>query len=233
MLNQLISFFSSFALPMILHVVGVGEFPKPLSAKEEKKQIELFQSGSKEARDTLIEHNLRLVAHIAKKYSNTGVENDDLVSIGTIGLIKGIDSYDPERKIHLSSYVSRCIENEILMHLRSRRKSALDISMDETIDIDKDGNALTLKEILADNEDIADETEIKLLSEKLKRHIQFIPEREKQILIMRFGLSGDDPLTQREIAKKLNISRSYVSRIEKKALDRLSSFSFTHEVTMK
>ncbi len=223
MFEKLISFISSFALVAILHVVGVGEFPKPLSAKEEKRQLELLKDGSRQARDTLIEHNLRLVAHIVKKYYNTGVENEDLVSIGTIGLIKAIDSYDPERRIHLSSYASRCIENEILMHLRSRRKSALDISMDETIDTDKDGNALTLKEILADSTDIADDTESKLIFEKLKHQLEFLPERERQILTMRFGLDGNDPLTQREIAKNMNISRSYVSRIEKKALDRLSA----------
>ncbi len=222
MLEAIISFLSNFALVAILHVVGSGSFPKPLSAKEEAYQLGLMKNGDKNARNTLIEHNLRLVAHIVKKYGNTPYDCDDLVSIGTIGLIKAIDSYDIGKSTKLSSYASRCIENEILMYFRSRKKNSLDVSLDDTIDTDKDGNALTLIDILADETDIAEQTAVKLNSERASCFLKKLPEREREIITMRFGLGGDDPLTQKEIASLLGISRSYVSRIEKKAVQRLA-----------
>ncbi len=222
MLETIISFLSNFALVALLHVVGAGSFPKPLSPKEEKRQLELMSAGSREARNTLIEHNLRLVAHIVKKYSNIPCDSDDLVSIGTIGLIKAIDSFDNSKNTKLSSYASRCIENEILMYFRSRRKNALDISLDDTIDTDKDGNALTLIDILADEVDIPEQTAIKINSEKAAQYLQDLPDREREIIVMRFGLDGSDALTQKQIASMLGISRSYVSRIEKRAVEMLA-----------
>ena len=174
------------------------------------------------ARNKLVEHNLRLVAHIIKKYYSAQNEQDDLVSIGTIGLIKAINTYDISKKIKLSSYASRCIENEILMHFRNLKKTAQDISINEAIDIDKDGNPLTLLDIMSVDDNIADELDLKFNSKKLTKFInEELSSREKKIIILRYGLNGEEPLTQREVAKMLNISRSYVSRIEKKALQLL------------
>ena len=222
MFEALLSFLANFALVAVLHVVGSGSFPKPLSPKEEARCIEQMREGSKEARAKLIEHNLRLVAHIVKKYSSSVPDSDDLVSVGTIGLIKAIDSFDSAKSTRLSSYASRCIENEILMYFRSRRKNALDISLDETIDTDKDGNALTLMDIIADETDISEQTDLKLGTKKALECVKKLPERERGIIIMRYGLDGAQPLTQREIAKKLGISRSYISRIEKRAVESLA-----------
>lgn len=222
MFEAILSFVGSFALFAVLHVVGAGSFPKPLSNKEELRLLELMKNGDRSARSRLIEHNLRLVAHIVKKYYNVRADSDDLVSIGTIGLIKAVDSYDTSKSTKLSSYASRCIENEILMYLRSRRKNALDISLDETIDSDKDGNALTLIDILADETDISEQTAVKLNSERASDYLKRLPERERNIITMRYGLDGEEPLTQKEIAEHLGISRSYVSRIEKKAVNALA-----------
>ena len=222
MLQALLSFIGSFALFAVLHVVGAGSFPKPLSPKEEARLVGLLMQGDKAARNCLIERNLRLVAHIVKKYYNVQADSDDLVSIGTIGLIKAIDSYDPSKSAKLSSYASRCIENEILMYLRSRKKNALDISLDETIDSDKDGNALTLIDILADETDISEQTALKLNSERAAVLLGRLPERERTVVELRYGLNGEEPLTQKETAQLLGISRSYVSRIEKKAISALS-----------
>lgn len=220
--GEIISFLSNFALVAILHVVGAGSFPKPLSSKEEARQLELMKNGDRNARNTLIEHNLRLVAHIVKKYYNTPYDSDDLVSIGTIGLIKAIDSFNSDKSTKLSSYASRCIENEILMYFRSRKKNALDVSLDDTIDTDKDGNALTLIDILSDETDIAEQTAIKLNSERAAKYLERLPTRERKIITMRFGLDGEEPLTQKQIADILGISRSYVSRIEKRAVERMA-----------
>lgn len=222
MIETILSFLSSYALVFILHVMGAGSFPKPLSAKEEQKQLELMKQGDRGARGTLIEHNLRLVAHIVKKYGAVSSEQDDLVSIGTIGLIKAIDTFDTEKKIKLSSYASRCIENEILMYFRSQKKTALDVSLDESIDTDKDGNPLTLMDILSSEDNIAEKLEAKMNSEAALKAVETLPERARKIIIMRYGLGGNEPLTQKETAKILNISRSYVSRIEKKAIGVLS-----------
>ena len=178
-----------------------------------------MKDGDNDARNKLIEHNLRLVAHIIKKYYGTKCEQDDLVSIGTIGLIKAINTFDPDKKIRLSSYASRCIENEILMHLRAVKKTERDISLNETIDTDKDGNPLTLMDIMSVDDNILDDLDMKLNSKKLGQYInEELSGREKTVIILRYGLNGKKPMTQKEVAGLLDISRSYVSRIETKAL---------------
>lgn len=178
-----------------------------------------MKAGDNSARNKLVEHNLRLVAHIIKKYYGAQGDQDDLVSIGTIGLIKAINTYDPDKKIRLSSYASRCIENEILMYFRSAKKRAQDISLNEAIDTDKDGNPLTLLDILAVDDSILDELDMKLNSRKLGQFItEELGEREKRIIILRYGLNGKKPMTQKDVAALLGISRSYVSRIETRAL---------------
>ena len=215
MLGQYVCFF-------ILHVCGGGSFPKPLSEKQEREYLRRMHEGDAAARNRLVEHNLRLVAHIIKKYYGVQTEQDDLVSIGTIGLIKAIDTFKPDKNIRLSSYASRCIENEILMHFRSSKKTAQDVSLNETIDTDKDGNPLTLMDIMAVDDNILDELDKKLNSRKLGQFIrEELTERERKIIIMRYGLGAGEPMTQKEVAKVMNISRSYVSRIETKALKKL------------
>ena len=215
LLGQYVCFF-------ILHVCGGGAFPKPLSEKKEREYLEKFHQGDMQARKNLIEHNLRLVAHIIKKYYGKQGEQDDLVSIGTIGLIKAIDTFNPEKNIRLSSYASRCIENEILMHFRAAKKTAQDISLNETIDTDKDGNPLTLMDIMAVDDNILDELSVKLNAQKLGGYINDeLTEREKTIIVLRYGLNGREPMTQKNVAKRLGISRSYVSRLETKALKQL------------
>lgn len=215
MLGQYVCFF-------ILHVCGSGSFPKPLSEKQEREYLAQFANGNLEARNKLVEHNLRLVAHIIKKYYGVQSEQDDLVSIGTIGLIKAINTFKPDKNIRLSSYASRCIENEILMHFRNSKKSSQDISLNETIDTDKDGNPLTLLDIMSVDDNILDNLDLKLNSKKLGQFIgEELDEREKKIIVMRYGLNGKEPMTQKDVAKLLDISRSYVSRIETKALKKL------------
>ena len=216
---ELLGFLGQYICFFILHVCGGGSFPKPLSEKQEKIYLERATNGDKEARNKLVEHNLRLVAHIIKKYYGMQSEQDDLVSIGTIGLIKAVDTYDMNKNIRLSSYASRCIENEILMHFRNAKKSAQDISLNETIDTDKDGNPLTLLDIMAVDDNIIDTLDLKFNSRKLGQYInEELDEREKKIIILRYGLDGNEPMTQKNVAKLLNISRSYVSRIETRAL---------------
>lgn len=216
---EILSFLGQYICFFILHVCGGGAFPKPLSEKQEKIYLERCANGDKEARNKLVEHNLRLVAHIIKKYYGAQSEQDDLVSIGTIGLIKAVDTYDMNKNIRLSSYASRCIENEILMHFRNAKKSAQDISLNETIDTDKDGNPLTLLDIMAVDDNIIDTLDLKFNSRKLGQYInEELDEREKKIIILRYGLDGNEPMTQKNVAKLLNISRSYVSRIETRAL---------------
>lgn len=216
---ELLGFLGQYICFFILHVCGGGSFPKPLSEKQEKIYLERAANGDKEARNKLVEHNLRLVAHIIKKYYGMQSEQDDLVSIGTIGLIKAVDTYDMNKNIRLSSYASRCIENEILMHFRNAKKSAQDISLNETIDTDKDGNPLTLLDIMAVDDNIIDTLDLKFNSRKLGQYInEELDEREKKIIILRYGLDGNEPMTQKNVAKLLKISRSYVSRIETRAL---------------
>lgn len=205
-----------------LHVKGAGSFPPPLSAEREAELLEKSHGGDDGARNELIEHNLRLVAHIVKKYYNTGADQDDMISIGTIGLIKAVSTFNADKGIHLATYASRCIENEILMFFRNQKKTAQDVFISDPIDTDKDGNTLTLIDVIADKSDIADEIDTKIKVEKLRVILPIcLTERERLIIEMRYGLCGREELTQREIAKKLNISRSYVSRIEKSALEKL------------
>lgn len=219
---ELINFLGQYLCFFILHICGNGSFPKPLSEKEEHEYLVRSTKGDIEARNILVEHNLRLVAHIIKKYYGNQSEQDDLVSIGTIGLIKAINTYDISKKIKLSSYASRCIENEILMHFRNAKKTAQDISLNEAIDSDKDGNPLTLLDIMAVDDNILEQIDFQLNSKKLGQFInEELSPREKMIIVMRYGLDGSEPLTQKKIAQKLNISRSYVSRIETKALKLL------------
>ena len=206
----------------MLHLGSELSFPKPLSSAREKEELEKMKSGDKSARETLILHNLRLVAHIIKKYYSAYSEQEDLISIGTIGLIKGIDSFNPDKGIKLATYASRCIENEILMYLRSKKKTSLDISLSEPIDTDSEGNPLTLIDVIYSEDSIADDLDLKIKSEKVRRFVSRLPDkRERLIITERYGLNGNEPKTQMEISKKLGISRSYVSRIEKKALERL------------
>ena len=194
-------------------------FPHPLSSEEEAKYIEQMQNGSKEARDKLIEHNLRLVAHIVKKFDNTGEDMEDLISIGTIGLIKGVESFKAGKGTKLATYAARCVENEILMHLRTLKKVKKDISLHDPIGQDHEGNEISLIDILeAENENIIEFIQLNMQIDKMQNFFQILDEREKEVLVYRYGLNNKKEMTQREIAKKLNISRSYVSRIEKRAL---------------
>ena len=199
-----------------------GSFPKPLTAAEEQRYLELAAQGDLEARNILIERNLRLVAHIMKKFYAQTADQEDLISIGTIGLIKGISTFDPSKGTRLATYAARCVENEILMHFRSQRKMAGDVSLSEYIETGKDGNALSLMEVVCSDEDLFDDLSAKEMYEKLYAAMdQHLTPRERTILTLRYGLGGRPPLTQREIAAQCSISRSYVSRIEKKALQKL------------
>lgn len=207
---------------MVIYL-GSNLFPEPLTKEEEQQALEKMATGDEEARNLLIERNLRLVAHVAKKYSNTNVEQDDLISIGTIGLIKGINSFNLEKGSKLSTYVSRCIDNEILMHLRATKKLGAEVYLNEPIGKDKDDNVVTLQEVLENNErNIEEEVDlkmkIKLMYQKMK---DILKDKEKTILELRFGLDGHKPKTQHEIAEMMGISRSYVSRIETKAINKL------------
>lgn len=207
---------------MALSVVNSSSFPHPLSAEEEHRCLVAFrEGGDMTARNRLIEHNLRLVAHIIKKYYSAVRDQDDLISIGTIGLIKAINTFDYTKGVRLATYASRCVENEILMVFRANRKSAQDVSIMEPIETDKEGHSLTLMDVIADEDTILEDLDLKINATKLYRYMdETLTAREKEILQWRYGLVGE-PLTQRQVAKKLGISRSYVSRIEKKALDRL------------
>lgn len=197
-------------------------FPEPLSKEEEERQLELLLKGDKNARNTLIEHNLRLVAHIVKKYESTRNDIDDLISIGIIGLIKGIDTFSYKHGTKLTTYCARCIDNEILMYFRVDKKNNKNISIEESVGFDKDGNEITFMEILkTPKPDFAEDIHIKNNIESLKKYMNILSDREKTIIYKRYGLNNYDELTQKEIAKELGISRSYVSRIEKRALTKL------------
>lgn len=197
-------------------------FPDPLSKDEEEKLLELANLGNKEARGKLIEHNLRLVAHIVKKYDHRREDVDDLISIGTIGLIKGVDSYSLKHKTRLTTYCARCIENEILMHFRSDKKNNKNISIDESVGFDKEGNVITFLDILkTPNTDFALDIHLQDNLKLLKKYFVVLTDRERDIIIKRYGLDGNDEITQKEIAKEFGISRSYVSRIEKRALTKI------------
>jgi len=204
-------------------VGGGNSFPKPLSKEEEKKYIELWSKGDESAKNILIEHNLRLVAHIAKKYA-TESNFDDLVSVGTIGLIKGINTFDKTKTSKLTTYIARCIENEVLMVLRLSKKTAGDVSLEECIGVDREGNSMTFSDVLpADTDDISDMIALKIDIKKLYSDMdEVLTPDEKRILCTRYGLLNEKRKTQKEIAKELGISRSYVSRIEKRAIKKLS-----------
>ena len=206
-----------------LHITGSGSFPRPLTAAEELECLKKIRQGDISARNKLVEHNLRLVAHIIKKYYSNIKDQDDLISIGTIGLIKAADTFNYEKGTRFATYASRCIENEILMYFRGKKKTAQDVYISDPIDTDREGNSITLMDIVAQEDTIADDIDTKIKSEQLYGFIDSaLDEREKEIVRMRYGLHGKTPLTQRETAKKLGISRSYVSRIEKKALEKLA-----------
>ncbi|MCI1268579.1 MAG: RNA polymerase sporulation sigma factor SigK [Ruminococcus sp.] len=205
-----------------LHVDSMGIFPKPLSKKEETECFEKMAKGDKNAKNTLIEHNLRLVAHIVKKYNTAAPDQEEMISIGTIGLIKAVMTFDYLKGAKFATYASRCIENEILMNFRTQKKSSGDIYINESIDTDKDGNSLTLMDIVDDGTDIDNQVDLNIHSEQLYKFLdKCLSKREVEIIVKRYGLYGTSPHTQSEVAKMLKISRSYVSRIEKKAIAKL------------
>lgn len=208
---------------LILGVSTPNKFPPPLSAEDEAKHFRLARGGSEDSRQKLILHNLRLVSHIVRKYYSGAPDSEDLVSIGTIGLVKAIDTFKCDAGIRFATYGARCIQNEILMHFRAEKKRSSDVSLAETIDIDRDGNPLTYMDIICTNEDLGEDLDKKTQIERALRLVNnTLDAREKQIITMRYGLFGlTKSYTQKEIAEKLNISRSYVSRIEKSALDKL------------
>lgn len=206
----------------LVSYVKNNAFPQPLSAAEERKYLRLMAEGDEHARNMLIEHNLRLVAHIVKKFENTGEDPEDLISIGTIGLIKAIESYSEGKGTKLATYAARCIENEILMHLRALKKTKKDISLHDPIGQDKEGNEISLIDILkSEADDVIDTIQLSMELEKVRKYICVLDDREKEVIVGRFGLDLKEEKTQREIAKELNISRSYVSRIEKRALMKM------------
>lgn len=199
-------------LYFVLHVTNSGSFPRPLSAAEERHYLALLKAGDENARNVLIERNLRLVVHIIKKYYSTAKDQDDLISIGTIGLIKAVSTFNGEKGTRLATYAARCIENEILMYFRNQKKSAQDVYISDPIDTDKDGNQLTLMDIISCDDTILEDVDLKMKAEKLHRFILTALEpRERMIVELRYGLNGHRPKTQREVAKILGISRSYVS----------------------
>lgn len=209
-------------LVFLVSYVKNNAFPQPLSASEEREYLKRMAEGDADARNILIEHNLRLVAHIVKKFENTGEDTEDLISIGTIGLIKAIESYSEGKGTKLATYAARCIENEILMHLRALKKTKKDVSLHDPIGQDKEGNEISLIDVLqSEAEDVFDTIQLNMELEKVKQFFDILDEREKQVIIGRFGLNLEKEKTQREIAKELGISRSYVSRIEKRALMKM------------
>ena len=213
------------------YVVEKSSFPMPLTKEKEKYYLDKAENGDEEAKEILIKHNLRLVAHVAKKYANFG-DNDELISVGSIGLIKAVSTYRQNKGTGLATYASRCIENEILMTLRATKKHKNNISLHEPIGIDKDGNELTVIDMIADDRDVIEDVERDILMETL-RHItkECLDDREYEIIKHRYGLEGNVALTQREIAKIFDISRSYISRIEKKALEKIRVHVSREELT--
>ncbi len=205
-----------------LRLGSTGSFPRPLSAAEERECLERAAKGDEEARNKLIEHNLRLVAHIIKKYYTSACEQDDLISIGTIGLIKGISSFNAGKGVRLATYASRCIENEILMYFRSLRKNAGDLPLSESLDTEGEGGNLSLMDVICTDDDMLETLDLRENCRMLRvKMAEVLTERENSIITMRYGLGGKKPMTQREAAKECDISRSYVSRIEKRALEKL------------
>lgn len=201
-----------------------SSFPRPLTEQEERMYVEKLQQGDADARSRLIEHNLRLVAHIAKKYTSPGASQDDLISIGTIGLIKAVNTFQPDKKIRLATYASRCIENEILMHFRAQRKLQGEVSLSEAIETDKAGNALYLQDVVGANDTMQEDLEGREDQRLIRRLVgECLTPREADVIRRRYGLDGHPPQTQRQVAAAYGISRSYVSRIEKRALEKLEA----------
>ncbi len=217
--------FLSGLIFLFLRVSATASFPSPLSAVQERQYFERCKKGDKEARDILIQRNLRLVAHIAKKYYTQGNDNDDLISIGTVGLIKAIDSFDVSNGARFATYAGKCLQNEILMYFRSQKKLTCETSLSDTVENDKDGNPLTYMDIISVDDDIAEKIHLKMNTEKLITGIrEKLNKRERQIIMLRYGLGFSKPITQREAALRLGISRSYVSRIEKSAIQKLREY---------
>ncbi len=222
-MSYFLSLIMSNFLYLFLKVSYSQSFPPPLSPEKEAECFRKMREGDKNARAMLIEHNLRLVAHIVKKYYTSNVSQDDLISIGTIGLIKAIDSFDSKNGARFATYAGKCLQNEILMYFRSQKKTSCEVSINETIDMDKDGNPLTYVDIISTDDTIADDLDLKCKSERAREIInRFLDKREREIIILRYGLGGRPAITQRETAALLGISRSYVSRIEKAALEKIA-----------
>ena len=224
MLEFLVGFGIINLIFFALHVTNRGSFPRPLTAKEEQEAIEKMEQGDSQAREKLILHNLRLVAHIVKKYHSTAKDQEDLISIGTIGLIKGISTFNSNKNIKLATYASRCIEDEILMSLRANKKTSQDVLFNEPIDFDNEGNPLTLLDIIAEEDNLVEQIDLKIKGERLLYYVNtLLTPKEKYIIYKLYGLDGGDEQTQLEISKELGISRSYVSRIEKRALQKMKN----------
>lgn len=220
----ILSFLMNNFLYLFLKVSYTQSFPPPLSKQEEEECFRRMAEGDKKAREKLIEHNLRLVAHIVKKYYTTETEQEDLISIGTIGLIKAIDSFNPKNGARFATYAGKCLQNEILMYFRSQKKTSCEVSINEAIDTDKEGNPLTYGDIISVEDTIAEDLDIALRSEAAKKVIlNRLDARARKIICMRYGLFGREALTQREVAERMGISRSYVSRIEKAALAEIGA----------
>lgn len=218
----------------IYYIGSKTALPAPLKQDEEKQLVKRLPDGDEVARATLIEHNLRLVVYIARKFENTGIHVEDLISIGSIGLIKAVNTFDPDKKIKLATYASRCIENEILMYLRTLKKQSKDVSIHSPIGQDQEGNEISLFDVIeANNEDIIEYLQLNMQLLKLKKHFSILDNREKTVLVYRYGLNNNAELTQKEIASMLGISRSYVSRIEKRALLKVFRAYYNEENTRK
>lgn len=227
---MLFDLFVNCFLLLALHLDNSGIFPPPLNSSDEKKYLELLKKGDQKAKEIIIKHNLRLVAHIIKKYYSQDSQNEELISVGTVGLIKAINTFDNSKGVRLATYASRCIENEILMYFRNQKKSSLDISLDEPIETDSEGNPLSLIDIISMDDTIVNDISLKNNIILLRKYINEMDnEREKKILILRYGLDGNEPKTQNEIAAMYGISRSYVSRLETKILKKLRK-RFEHEI---
>ena len=222
----MLTYLLSIALKAACLILGIstpGGFPPPLETEEEKRLFDEFsKNGDEKAREKLILHNVRLVPHIVRKYYSGAKDSEDLVSIGTVGLIKAVDSFKPSSGVRFATYGARCIQNEILMHFRAQKKIQAEVSLGDVIDMDKDGNPLTYIDVMSSDENVCEEVERKIQSDRARRLVDSILSvRERKIIQLRYGLCGDEPLTQREVAQLLGISRSYVSRIEKSALEAL------------